>query len=76
MLMGHLEVIEKEKEILTSKLPSLTRSTSDDDLLSTDDGSLDDVDTGGKKLHSSGTVPCTILFFPLDGEKYKLLINF
>ncbi|XP_018913813.1 unconventional myosin-IXb isoform X2 [Bemisia tabaci] len=46
MLMGHLEVIEKEKEILTSKLPSLTRSTSDDDLLSTDDGSLDDVDTG------------------------------
>ncbi|XP_075221620.1 unconventional myosin-IXa-like isoform X2 [Lycorma delicatula] len=45
MLMGHIVEIQKEKALLTSTLPSLTRTTSDDDLLSTDDGSLDDVDT-------------------------------
>ncbi|XP_014286728.1 unconventional myosin-IXa isoform X1 [Halyomorpha halys] len=44
-LMGKIEEIQKEKALLTSTLPSLTRSPSDDDLLSTDDGSLDDVDT-------------------------------
>nr|CAD7402270.1 unnamed protein product [Timema cristinae] len=45
LLMGHIQEIQKEKELLTSALPSLTRTTSDDDLLSTDmdDGSLDDV---------------------------------
>jgi myosin-9 len=43
--MGHIQEIQKEKALLTSTLPSLTRTTSDDDLLSTDmdDGSLDDV---------------------------------
>lgn len=46
--MDHIEEIQKEKELLTSALPSLTRTTSDDDLLSTDDGSLDDVDTQRK----------------------------
>jgi myosin-9 len=45
LLMGHIQEIQKEKALLTSALPSLTRTTSDDDLLSTDmdDGSLDDV---------------------------------
>ena len=45
ILMGHIQEIQKEKALLTSTLPSLTRTTSDDDLLSTDmdDGSLDDV---------------------------------
>lgn len=43
ILMGHIEEIQKEKALLTSTLPSLTRSPSDDDLLSTD-GSLDDVE--------------------------------
>lgn len=53
ILMGHIEEIQKEKALLTSALPSLTRTTSDDDLLSTDmdDGSLDDV-TGS--LHEDG----------------------
>lgn len=50
ILMGHIEEIQKEKALLTSTLPSLTRTTSDDDLLSTDDGSLDDVDTHQRKL--------------------------
>jgi myosin-9 len=45
LLMGHIQEIQKEKALLASTLPSLTRTTSDDDLLSTDmdDGSLDDV---------------------------------
>ncbi|KAJ1522409.1 hypothetical protein ONE63_002697 [Megalurothrips usitatus] len=44
MLVGHIQEMEKEKALLTSTLPSLTRASSDDDLLSTDmdDGSLDD----------------------------------
>lgn len=44
MLVGHIQEMEKEKALLTSALPSLTRASSDDDLLSTDmdDGSLDD----------------------------------
>ncbi|XP_054286933.1 unconventional myosin-IXa-like isoform X1 [Macrosteles quadrilineatus] len=50
ILMGHIEELRKEKAILTSTLPSLTRTTSDDDLLSTDDGSLDDVDTQPQPL--------------------------
>lgn len=44
MLVGQIQEIKKEKDFLTSNLPSLRRSNSDDDLLSTDDGSLDDVD--------------------------------
>lgn len=54
LLIGHIQEIQKEKALLTSTLPSLKRSTSDDDLLSTDmdDGSLDDVDndSGIKKF--------------------------
>lgn len=50
MLMGKIEEIQKEKALLTSTLPSLTRSPSDDDLLSTDDGSLDEVDTSNRKF--------------------------
>lgn len=44
LLVDHIQEIEKEKALLTSTLPSLTRTTSDDDLLSTDmdDGSMDD----------------------------------
>lgn len=47
LLVDHIQEIQKEKALLTSALPSLTRTTSDDDLLSTDidDGSLDDADT-------------------------------
>lgn len=45
MLVDQIQEIRKEKEILTSNLPSLRRTNSDDDLLSTDDGSLDDMDT-------------------------------
>lgn len=44
MLVGQIQEIKKEKDFLTSNLPSLRRTNSDDDLLSTDDGSLDDVD--------------------------------
>ncbi|KAL0271654.1 UNVERIFIED_CONTAM: hypothetical protein PYX00_008678 [Menopon gallinae] len=46
LLVGHIQEIQKEKALLTSTLPSLRRTISDDDLLSTDidDGSLDDVD--------------------------------
>lgn len=48
MLVDKIHEIKKEKEILTSNLPSLRRTNSDDDLLSTDDGSLDDMDTNCK----------------------------
>lgn len=47
-LKGQIQEIKKEKAILTSNLTSLSRTTSDDDLLSTDDGSLDDMDTNCK----------------------------
>ncbi|XP_043474580.1 unconventional myosin-IXa-like isoform X2 [Leptopilina heterotoma] len=47
ILVGHIKEIEKEKALLTSTLPSLTRASSDDDLLLSatdlDDGSLDDL---------------------------------
>lgn len=43
-LVDHIQEIQKEKELLTSTLPTLTHATSDDDMLSTDgDGSLDDL---------------------------------
>lgn len=60
LLVDHIQEIKKEKAILTSALPSLTRATSDDDLLSTDldgeCGSLDDLSqTPGKgSISSSG----------------------
>lgn len=52
LLVGHIQEIQKEKALLTSALPSLTRTTSDDDLLSTDidDGSLDDADNDGGEI--------------------------
>lgn len=47
LLEDHIQEIQKEKEILTSTLPSLARASSDDDFLSTDmdgeGGSLDDL---------------------------------
>lgn len=44
LLVDHIQEIQKEKEHLTSTLPTLTHVTSDDDMLSTDgDGSLDDL---------------------------------
>lgn len=46
LLVGQIQEIKKEKDYLTSNLPSLRRTNSYDDLLSTDDGSLDDVDEG------------------------------
>lgn len=36
MLVDHIQEIQKEKEHLTSTLPTLTHATSDDDMLSTD----------------------------------------
>lgn len=51
LLVGHIQEIQKEKELLTSALPSLTRTTSDDDMLSTDldgEGSLDDISCAGQ----------------------------
>lgn len=51
LLVGHIQEIQKEKELLTSALPSLTRTTSDDDMLSTDldgEGSLDDISCTGQ----------------------------
>ncbi|XP_055911615.1 unconventional myosin-IXa-like isoform X1 [Eupeodes corollae] len=53
ILEGHIQEIRKEKALLTSALPNLIRTTSDDDLLSTDldgeGGSLDDLSTGKEK---------------------------
>ncbi|XP_050309561.1 unconventional myosin-IXa-like isoform X2 [Anthonomus grandis grandis] len=51
LLVDHIQEIQKEKEHLTSTLPTLTHATSDDDMLSTDgDGSLDDLTClGGEK---------------------------
>ncbi|XP_076249608.1 unconventional myosin-IXa [Calliopsis andreniformis] len=47
LLVDHIQEIQKEKALLTSTLPSLTRASSDDDLLLSatdlDDGSLDDL---------------------------------
>lgn len=47
LLEDHIQEIQKEKDILTSTLPSLARASSDDDFLSTDmegeGGSLDDL---------------------------------
>ncbi|KAG5896314.1 hypothetical protein JTB14_030518 [Gonioctena quinquepunctata] len=44
LLEDHIQEMQKEKEHLTSTLPTLTHATSDDDMLSTDgDGSLDDL---------------------------------
>lgn len=50
LLVNHIQEIKQEKELLTSALPSLTRTTSDDDMLSTDldgEGSLDDISCTG-----------------------------
>ncbi|GBP31606.1 Unconventional myosin-IXa [Eumeta japonica] len=56
-LVGHINEIKMEKKILTSNLPMLIRTTSDDDLLSTTDhdgefGSSDDLsgNSGGHSL--------------------------
>ncbi|XP_066598985.1 unconventional myosin-IXb-like isoform X2 [Prorops nasuta] len=47
LLVDHIQEIQKEKALLTSTIPSLTRASSDDDLLMSatdlDDGSLDDL---------------------------------
>lgn len=44
LLVDHIQEIQKETELLTSILPTLTHAASDDDMLSTDgDGSLDDL---------------------------------
>lgn len=67
MLVGQIQEIRKEKAILTSNLLSLRRTTSDDDLLSTDDGSLDDMDTNCKHR-------CRISFNRLSvGYLYNLI---
>lgn len=49
LLVDHIQEIQKEKEHLTSTLPTLTHAMSDDDMLSTDgDGSLDDISCIGE----------------------------
>lgn len=59
LLEGHIQEIQKEKALLTSTLPSLTRASSDDDLLSTDldgeGGSLDDLSMGRDNYSMSDT---------------------
>lgn len=57
LLVDHIQEIQKEKEHLTSTLPTLTHATSDDDMLSTDgDGSLDDISCVGEQRKSRGPV--------------------
>jgi len=58
MLEDHIQEIEKEKALLCSNLPSLTRTTSDDDLLSTDmdDGSMDDNFSSTRALHDDAVM--------------------
>ncbi|XP_066140696.1 unconventional myosin-IXb-like isoform X2 [Euwallacea fornicatus] len=58
LLVDHIQEIQKEKEHLTSTLPTLTHATSDDDMLSTDgDGSLDDLTgLGGEKSKAKPVV--------------------
>lgn len=60
LLVDHIQEIQKEKEHLTSTLPTLTHATSDDDMLSTDgDGSLDDLTTClGKFTHKEKSHIC------------------
>lgn len=63
LLVDHIQEIQKEKEHLTSTLPTLTHATSDDDMLSTDgDGSLDDISScvgggGGEHQRKVARVP-------------------
>lgn len=57
LLVGQIQEIQKEKEHLTSTLPTLTHATSDDDMLSTDgDGSLDDISCIGEQKRPKGPV--------------------
>ncbi|GJQ74626.1 Myo9 [Trypoxylus dichotomus] len=56
LLQDHIEEIQKEKEHLTSTLPTLSH-TSDDDMLSTDgDGSLDDISSMGETKKLKGPI--------------------
>ncbi|XP_046401208.1 unconventional myosin-IXAa-like isoform X2 [Ischnura elegans] len=72
LLAHHIEEIQKEKALLTSALPSLTRATSDDDLLSTDpDGSLDDVAT----VHTPSSVTSTSSYTPYEDEPPRTISN-
>jgi len=85
LLMGHIQEIQKEKALLASTLPSLTRTTSDDDLLSTDmdDGSLDDVtgrlEEGEQERKSAHIVSHSGLVHECDGvspaevRKYQVI---
>lgn len=57
ILVDHIQEIQKEKELLTSTLPTLTHATSDDDMLSTDgDGSLDDISYVGEQKKPKGPI--------------------
>ncbi|XP_046430250.1 unconventional myosin-IXa-like isoform X2 [Neodiprion fabricii] len=67
ILVGHIQEIQKEKALLTSTLPSLTRASSDDDLLLSatdlDDGSLDEImpPSSGKFVILVGIVEAEII---------------
>ncbi|XP_024085498.1 unconventional myosin-IXa-like isoform X2 [Cimex lectularius] len=83
LLMGKIEEIQKEKALLTSTLPSLTRSPSDDDLLSTDDGSLDDVDTSIPQplsrhrvvhKHKKRGSESSSTFYTADGDEDQIMV--
>lgn len=56
LLEDHIQEIQKEKDHLTSTLPTLSH-TSDDDMLSTDgDGSLDDISSMGENKKIKGPI--------------------
>ena len=56
LLEDHIQEIQKEKDHLTSTLPTLSH-TSDDDMLSTDgDGSLDDISNMGEQKKARGPI--------------------
>lgn len=68
ILVGHIQEIQKEKALLTSTLPSLTRASSDDDLLLSatdlDDGSLDDLlPPSAGNFNSQSVINIVIMFF-------------
>ncbi|KAI5696042.1 hypothetical protein M8J75_007275 [Diaphorina citri] len=76
LLVNHLEEIKKEKDHLTCRLPSLTRTNSDDDLLSTDDGSLDEIDavpssSDQSSFSSYSTKPAKIIALADQPKKHS-----
>ncbi|CAH1261065.1 unnamed protein product [Diabrotica balteata] len=73
LLEDHIQEIQKEKEHLTSTLPTLTHATSDDDMLSTDgDGSLDDLTCLADKRHNQRPIVRSISTGPIPKLRRQL----